>query len=125
MKKIPEEVSKAWDKRRGPIVFSTVNREGMPNSIYSTCNSKYNEGIILVADNYFDKTKRNIISGSMGSVLFITGEDKSYQIKGPIKYYTDGDIFEDMKKWNPERLPGHGAASLEVEEVYSGSERLL
>jgi uncharacterized protein len=125
MKKIPEEVIGAWEKRKGPIVFSTVNREGMPNSIYSTCNSKYDDGTILVADNYFYKTKKNIFSGSMGTILFITDQDKSYQVKGTIKYYTEGKIFEDMKKWNPERLPGKGVAALEVEKVYSGSERLL
>ncbi len=125
MKMMPEEVSRAWEERKGPIVFSTVNREGMPNSIYSTCNSKYDEGAILVADNYFDKTKKNILSQSIGTILFITDQDKSYQLKGKVKYYTEGKIFEDMKKWNPERLPGHGVASLEVEKVYSGSERLL
>jgi hypothetical protein len=30
-----------------------------------------------------------------------------------------------MKKWNPERLPGNAVAALEVEEVYSGSEKLV
>ena len=125
MKKMPEEVSKAWDKREGPVVFTTVDKEGIPNSIYATCVSKYDEGTIVVANNYFDKTKINIFSGSVGSILFITKENKSYQIKGPIRYYTDGDIFDDMKKWNPKKHPGHAAVSLEIEEIYSGSEKLL
>jgi uncharacterized protein len=30
-----------------------------------------------------------------------------------------------MKKWNPEKHPGRAAAALKVEEVYSGSEKLL
>ena len=125
MKKMPDEVSKAWDKRKGPVIFTTVDKEGIPNSIYATCVSKYNEGTIVVADNYFDKTKRNIFSGSVGSILFITDDDKAYQIKGPIKYYTEGDIFNDMKKWNPKGFPGHAAAALEAEEIYSGSKKLL
>ncbi len=29
------------------------------------------------------------------------------------------------KKWNPEKHPGHAAAALKVEEVYSGAEKLL
>ena len=125
MKKIPEEVSKAWDKREGPVVFTTVDKEGIPNSIYATCVSKYNAGTIVVADNYFDKTKTNIFSGSLGSILFITDDKKSYQIKGSIKYYTEGDVFDDMKKWNPEKHPGYAAASLEIKEIYSGSKKLL
>ena len=125
MKKMPEEVSKAWDKREGPVVFTTVDKEGIPNSIYATCVSKYDEETIVVADNYFDKTKRNIFSGSVGSILFITNDDKSYQIKGSIKYYTEGAIFDDMKKWLPEKYPGHAAAALEIKEIYSGSKKLL
>lgn len=125
MKKIPEEASKAWENRKGPIVFTTVGENGMPNSIYATCVSKYGEGTIVVANNKFDKTQKNILSGSRGTILFITDEGKSYQIKGSIKYYTEGDIFDDMKKWNPEKQPGHGAAAVEVEEVYSGAKKLL
>lgn len=48
-----------------------------------------------------------------------------FLIKGSIKYYTEGDIFNDMKKWNPEKHPGHGAAAVEVEEVYSEAKKLL
>ncbi len=30
-----------------------------------------------------------------------------------------------MKKWNPKKHPGHAAAALKVEEVYTGAEKLL
>ena len=125
MKKLPDDIIKAWDNRKGPIVFTTVDKEGLPNSIFATCVSKYNDEAIIIADNYFDKTKKNIISGSAGSVLFITNDDKSYQIKGTITYYTEGAIFDDMKKWNPEKHPGHAAALLEAVEIYSGSKKIL
>ncbi len=45
--------------------------------------------------------------------------------KGIINHYTEGEFFDDMKKWNPELLPGHGAAVLEITEVYAGAEKLL
>jgi predicted pyridoxine 5'-phosphate oxidase superfamily flavin-nucleotide-binding protein len=122
---LPESVSKAWDQIEGPIVFTTVNKEGTPNSIYATCISKFNEEYVVVADNYFSKTKENIKSGSKGSLLFFTKDKKSYQIKGTIEYHTEGAFFDDMKKWNPEKHPGHAAAAIKVEEVYSGSEKLL
>jgi uncharacterized protein len=125
MPKLPEKVSKAWEDKKGPVVFTTVDEQGMPNAIYATCNHKYDEETIVVADNFFDKTKKNIFNSTKGSVLFITNDDNSYQIKGTIEYYKDGPIYDDMKKWNPEKLPGHAAAALKAEEVYSGSERLL
>lgn len=125
MAALPEIVSQAWDNREGPIIFSTVDQDGNPNAIYATCTSKFNEEIILVANNYFAKTLENILSGSKGSILFITKEGTSYQIKGRIEYHTQGVLFDDMKKWNPEKLPGHAAAAIKVEEVYAGAKKLL
>ena len=34
-----------------------------------------------------------------GSVLFITKDRKSFQIKGKVGYHADGDIYADMKAW--------------------------
>jgi len=125
MASLPEEVSKAWEDREGPIILSTVNGDGIPNAIYARCVSKFSEDTIVVANNYFSKTLKNIRAGSKGSILFITKEGKSYQIKGSIEYHKEGRIFDDMKKWNPKKHPGHAAAALKVEEVYSGAEKLL
>ena len=125
MAALPEKVSQAWEEREGPIVLSTVNHDGTPNSIYATCVSKFSEDTIVVANNFFSKTLENIKSGSKGTILFLTKEKKSYQIKGRIEYHTEGTLFEDMKKWNPKKHPGHAAAALKVEEVYAGAEKLL
>ncbi len=122
---LPEEVSKEWENRKGPIVLSTVNKEGVPNSIYATCVSKYDEETLVVANNFFSKTLENITAGSTGSILFLTKENKSYQIKGTIEYHKDGPVFDDMKKWNPKKHPGHAAAALKVEAVYSGAKKLV
>ncbi len=97
----------------------------MPNAIYATCVSKFSEDTIVVANNYFSKTLENILADSKGSILFMTKEGKSYQIKGRIEYHKEGSIFEDMKQWNPQQHPGHAAAALKVEEVYMGAEKLL
>jgi hypothetical protein len=79
---------------------------------------------VVVADNYFDKTRSNIKAGSKGAVLFITGDSKAYQLKGTLEYHTSGAVFDDMKDWNPSTHPGHGAAALVVDEVFSGAERI-
>ena len=124
MAKIPQVVSEAWEKRIPAVVFTTVNTDGTANSIYASCVSKYDDETFVVADNYFDKTKKNILSGSKGVLLFITDENKAYQIKGSIQYCTEGAIFDDMKKWNPEKHPGHAAAAIKIEEIYKGTEKL-
>lgn len=120
---LPEIVLKAWESRTAPIVFSTVDVNGIPNSVYASCVWIYDPKTIIIADNYFDKTHKNILSGSKGSVLFITEEKKSYQIKGSIEYYESGNIYDMMKELNRKDLPGKAAAVLKVEEVYSGSKK--
>ncbi len=122
---LPEKVSKAWDDREAAVVLTTVNSQGVPNAIYATCVSKFNEETLVVADNYFHKTRENILSGSRGSILFLTKGGEAYQIKGTLTYCREGAIFDDMKRWNPTKHPGHAAAALSVEEVYAGGERLL
>ena len=122
---LSEVVIKAWENREGPIVLTTVDAQGNPNAIYATCVSKYSEDTMVVADNFFTKTRANILAGSPASLLFITKEGKSYQIKGKIEYHTEGAVFEDMKRWNPATLPGHAAAALKVEHVFSGAEKLV
>lgn len=121
---LTEKISAAWADRKGPVILSTVDKDGVPNAIYATSVSKFDEETLVVANNFFDKTQKNILSGSKGSILFITNNDKAYQVKGTIEYIKDGEIFENMKTWNGER-PGHAAAAFKVEEVYSGAEKLV
>ncbi|WP_028584935.1 pyridoxamine 5'-phosphate oxidase family protein [Desulfogranum mediterraneum] len=122
---LPENVGKAWDERKGPAILTTVDKNAVPNTIYVTCVSTFGEDAIVIADNYFDKTRNNILAGSKGSILFITSEGKAFQFKGVVEYHQEGEIFDDMKKWNPEKHPGHAAAVLRIEEVYSGAEKLM
>jgi predicted pyridoxine 5'-phosphate oxidase superfamily flavin-nucleotide-binding protein len=125
MTKLNEKILKEWENRQGPIVFTTVNEVGVPNSIYATCVNNYNDEFLVVADNYFDKTKNNLMVNQEASILFYTKDDNAYQVKGTVEYLKSGAIFEDMKKWNPEKHPGNAAAALKVREVYSGSEKIL
>ena len=82
--------------------------------------SKFDEETLVVANNYFSKTMENISAGSKASILYITSDNTSYQVKGTLEYHTQGPVFDDMKKWNPEKHPGHGAAALKVEAVLKG-----
>lgn len=124
MTALPESVIKAWEDREGPVVLTTIDASGTPNAIYATCVSLYNPETLVVADNYFDKTRKNILAGSQASLLFITKAGDSYQVKGKVSYLTSGDVYEDMKRWNPTRHPGHAAAAITVDAVYSGAKQL-
>ena len=122
--KIPEAVKEAWAKREGPVVMTTVDGAGMPNSIYVGSVWLYGDERVLIADNYFDKTQKNIKAGCKGAVLFLTSERKAFQLKGTFEYHLAGPLFDDMKKRNSPKHPGHAAAALLVQEAYSGAQRL-
>ena len=124
MASLPDSVREAWQDREGPVILATVDADGVPNIIYAGCVSAFGDDRLVVADNYFDKTRRNLLNGGKGSLLFMAKEGKAYQVKGTLEYHKDGEVFENMKTWNHPEHPGHAAAALRIEEVYSGAEKL-
>jgi hypothetical protein len=121
---LPKEVTNAWDNREGAVVLTTVSEDDLANSIYATCVGLYKNKYIVIADNFFDKTRKNILVNSNGAVLFITKDKKAYQVKGSLKFHYCGEFFEFMKSWNPKPHPGHAAAVLIPEKVYSGAQEI-
>ncbi|MFC1676038.1 pyridoxamine 5'-phosphate oxidase family protein [Planctomycetota bacterium] len=122
---LPEVVTKEWQDHEGAAIFTTVDGQGLPNSVYVSCTKFYDDHRIVIIDNYFNKTRANISTGSKGAFLFITKEGKAYQVKGSIDYQTSGEIYDDMIKWSDSKHPRVAAAVLNVEEVYTGAEKLF
>ena len=125
MTPLPANVRRAWDDRDGqPAILATVGTDGTPNLIYVTCVSMFREDRVVVADNYFNKTRANILAGSKGALLFRSQDGTPYQIKGRFEYHTEDEVFDDMKRWNLPGKPGNAAAAIWIEVVYSGAARL-
>ncbi len=125
MPDLPQAASQGFDHRQGPAVLATVSADGVPNAIYVSCVEKLSEDKIVIAENYFAKTCANILAGSEGALLFLTTEGKAFQVKGSLERHTEGSIYDHMKEWLDPNLPGAAAIVVNVEEVYSGAERLL
>lgn len=124
MTALPNIVKEAWANREGYPVLTTVDTTGLPNAIYVGAIDIYDDNTIVVAENYLNKTKANILSGSKASLVFLTKERKSYQIKGSVEYIQSGPIFDFMKRINVPGYPGHAAVAIKVKVVYSGAEQL-
>jgi len=125
MKELPKQVLDAWTKKEGPVVFTTVSSNSIPNSIYVTCVAIFNTQSFVIANNYFVKTKLYIESNNTASVLFITVEGVSFQVKGKLVYHTHGVVFDFMKSWNPEKNPGNAAVELVPEQIFSGAKQIF
>ena len=121
---LPEEVVNAWNDREGPLVLTTVDTMGTPNSIYAGIAGRTSDGRLAVTDNYFCKTKENIEAQTKATLLFITKNRKSYQVKGTIAYYTSGVLYEEMLSWSDPKHPRIGVAVLNAESVYRGKDKL-
>ncbi len=122
---LPKAIITAWKNRQPAVVLTTVDEKGLPNSIYAICADLYQDNEIVIANNYFDKTKQNIDTGTKASVLFITEEGNSYQLKGDVSYHTEGVYYDFMKAFNSVEHPGHGALVLHAQDGYSGQEKLF
>lgn len=125
MKTLPESILQAWDEREPLCILTTVAADGTPNAIYVSVVGRFDGSTFFVANNAFHKTAENILHGSKASLLFITKAGKAFQIKGPIELQERGPVFEAMKRINPEQYPGHSAAVLRAEQVFSGREQLV
>ncbi len=124
MVKMPDIVQKAILKQEiSPVATSAST--GMPNVVYVRYLKVIDDSTVLIADNYFDKTRDNILSN--GRITFVVmKEDKgSFQLKGSAKWVTEGPMFDEMRKWVPEKYPRVAAVVMTVEQIYSGSEIIV
>ena len=125
MANLSEKVIQDWEDREGPVIVATVSKDGTPNIIYATCVGRYDDTSLVVADNYFQKTRANAIEGNKkGALLFRDKSGAAWQVKGTLEYHREGKIFDHMKSWNPPKHPGHAALVLKVESVFSGAQQI-
>jgi predicted pyridoxine 5'-phosphate oxidase superfamily flavin-nucleotide-binding protein len=113
-----------WENRQGVPILATVDAKGVPNAIYFSIGGFFEDRTFFIADNYFYKTRSNILSGSLASVLFLTPDRQSFQMKGKIHLEHEGVVYDAMRFINPPNHPGRAAAVLCLDSVYSGAKCL-
>lgn len=73
MAALPEKVRQAWADRDGPAILATVDADGTPNIIFASAVGMSGDDRIVVADNYFDKTRKKITQPAHGSQFVFGG----------------------------------------------------
>jgi hypothetical protein len=78
---------------------------------------------ILLVDNFFNKTRKNIEANPNMAIVAYDGEaKKSYQIKGTITIETSGARFDIAKGMaDARKLPGKAAFVFNVKEIYNAT----
>jgi len=127
--KIPKYVQEVINKQELHIL-STSTKEGIPNIIYLKFLKVYNDEQILIVNNKFFKTEKNLLKNSrIAFVVLDKKNKKSYQIKGTAEIHKDDKIFEDAAKWVEEKRSSQttypkSAVILNVKEIYCGTEKI-
>ena len=121
MTKLPDIVKKAISKQE-LFCVATCTPNGIPNVAYIKYLKVIDDQAILIADNYLNKTRDNILNNGKIAFAVLDDEKGSFQIKGKAKRLTEGDMFEEVQKWVPKKLPRVAAIVIDVEEIYNGAE---
>ena len=127
--KIPKYIQQIINKQE-LHTLSTSTKDGIPNIIFLKFLKVYNDEQILIANNKFSKTEKNLLENPRISFVVLDKENhKSYQIKGNVEIHKDDKIFKDTVEWvekertSPAIYPKSGI-TLDVEEIYCGTEKI-
>jgi len=116
---ITEEIKKIFEKV--PVMaLSTVDNKGIPNVAAIASKKIIDDNTIMTIDTFHKKTLSNIKNN--GNVALAMWKDsEGYQIKGIATHYTDGEIFEEGKKWilklKPKKIV-KGVIIIKVTDIY-------
>ena len=121
MAKLTDEVKKAISEKE-VFTVATCSEDGIPNVVYVKYLKVVDAQTVLIADNYFNKTRDNIINNGKVSFVVLDEEKGSFQIKGSAERKEQGPEYDKVQQWVPERLPGEAAVILRVTEVYNGAD---
>ena len=127
MPKLTDEVLKAVEKTM-PTCIASASSDGIPNIVYVTYIKAVDNETLVVADNKFEKTRKNLDENPRLSVVVLDPDTKkAYQIKCRSECVTGGDRYNQVVDWvhiNHPQMTPKAAFYLKVDEVYCGAERL-
>jgi len=109
------------------FVLGTADPNGVPNVVPVGAIRILDDSTILVSDQFFNKTLKNLKKNPRVAISF-WNESEGYQIKGRAKIYTEGKIFEETAAWVHKMgeemgvpLKSKGAVVIKITAIYSVS----
>jgi len=125
MVKLPEEAKSLLETaaKNSQVTVATSSKDCTPNAVPVEWAKLYDDEHILVADNFFQKTRRNIDENPKVSITFWSSKPKDgYQVKGTSRIFTSGKEYEEAVNWVKSQYPKlktKAALLVKVEEIYS------
>jgi len=121
MAQLTEEIKKAISKQ-DTFPVATSSQDRVPNVVYISYLKVIDDQTVLIADNFLNKTRDNILNN--GKIAFAVLDDKkgSFQVKGTAERLTEGAMFDEVQKWVSNDLPKVAAVVMHIEDIYNGAE---
>lgn len=122
MVKLTDEMKEEFAKMK-IFPFATASKDGVPNVIpIGMCMLQEDSETVWIVDNYFLKTKENIMANPKGAIYVWGPEIKGcFQIKGDIEVIDSGEEYEAMRKIVKgigERFPAKLLMKMTITEVF-------
>ncbi|MDY0188069.1 MAG: pyridoxamine 5'-phosphate oxidase family protein [Syntrophus sp. (in: bacteria)] len=106
------------------VVLATADSDGKPNAVPVGAKKILDDETILISDQFFNKTLKNMKENNNVAVTFWEGHE-GYQLKGSVVLETSGSRYEETVRWIEELgnaagfpLKSKGIAILKIEEIY-------
>ncbi len=126
MASLNERMKEIFSKQ-GVLVLGTADLKGVPNVVPVGAIKILDDETILVSDQFFRKTLKNLKENPKVAISFWeTGKGEGYQIKGKATIHTKGKIYEETVEWVRQYgekighpLKSKGAIVIKITAIYS------
>jgi len=104
------------------VFLATASNEGIPNVVPIGFARPVDNGSILIADNYMNKTRKNIEENPNVAIVTKDAQKNPFQFKGTAEIFESGKIFDEVVEWAQNvmtKLNPKAAIVVKITDIYS------
>jgi predicted pyridoxine 5'-phosphate oxidase superfamily flavin-nucleotide-binding protein len=122
MVKMPPEIKDIVAKQK-PLPIATADKSGVPNVVFVTMWKILDDKTLLIVDNFFNKTRKNLEANpKMAIVAYDSELKKSFQLKGTVDIESKGERYTNAREMaDTKKLPGKAAVVFHIKEIYDAT----
>jgi uncharacterized protein len=104
------------------VFLATASADGVPNVVPIGFARPIDKDTILIADNYMNKTRKNLENNPWISLVTKDATKCPFQFKGKVEIFESGTHFDTVTEWGQNamtKLTPKAAILMKVTEIYS------
>lgn len=104
------------------VFLATASADGVPNVVPIGFARPIDKDTILIADNYMNKTRQNLVNNPWISLVTKDASKCPFQFKDKVEIFESGTHFDKVTEWGQNamtKLTPKAAILMNVTEIYS------